>query len=843
MSDEPQKVIQPTIFPTPFAPAKCNKTWVIPYSCASCGGLQTPLIKDWVSCIMEPVAVWLKMLKFDFYNDWVSGSLYFPLIKRKRKIRKRRKKLGQLKKDKFCDFDCDTFQGVQTYLVNRIRLKTPIFTNPEVEIAGCKTKIRGKITTNWYGAIGNTTTENLDTAATELVLPGTNNNGEGCQITFDNYAAVVSAFQPFSQVQVNGTPQKQWEKEVQTEHGKPEYIETIDPLTGNETFVNIGGHGHHKNKCNRTRMMERGEYYKDSLDCWTKWDEPDVVEVTSLQPPDISDTVEETINIAQDASTACLDCIGPFDEECCKPDCGTNGVAGCTAFCTCSDQESRNYEQVMEHGYVKTSDHDNALYYASIITSDDIAFNDREYKANLIMPIGVTELGSSTYCDIDDAPFIMDELSPTTFQVSMEKLKFRWGADVQNFTDTTVTPPVTYDWASTVNKVEDKDGTLNLRAYVEFSCVATVCLNTLATVQQSQIGTEIIDSNDLGVEIGNCFTRFINDPDIRGYFCRRFSGYKDTQLNVHYMRPGSTQYENDYQIYPEIILTEGYKLAYILEGGSAIIGSEYNDEDEFVPGDACGFYKPNNSVSPDYFYGAAQGQTSGFDPFPNTTNLSTSNFGNSAHLPSNLSYPYTVDVINDMTGGEDDNNGNSAIKGIKFNRSQTPYHLYFGLVPGKTSLHKTVAKFFADKIDKVTLEGIGEKDPGPDVHNQNNITNTVKNPYSIYRTCLGQTQLPAATSSGFVPTGGLSSQGLGCEMVITVLISQETYLNGNDGSMSVTPTLGIGPFTYDWNNGDDHTNYNEFISWHLFGNCYRLYRVSSITWRISHNPINSYQPS
>ena len=456
----------------------------------------------------------------------------------------------------------------------------------------------------------------------------------------------------------------------------------------------------------------------------------------------------------------------------------------------------------MEHGYVKTSDHDNALYYASIIPSDDIAFNDSEYKANLIIPIGVTELGSSTYCDIDDAPFIMDELSPTTFQVSMEKLKFRWGADVANFTDTTVTPNVNYDRAYTVSKVEDKDGTLNLRAYVEFSCVATVCLNTLATVQQSQIGTEIIDSNDLGVEIGNCFTRFINDPDIRGYFCRRFSGYKDTQLNVHYMRPGSNQYENDYQIYPEIILTDGYDLAYILEGGTAVIGSEYNDEDEFVPGDACGFYKPNNSVSPDYFYGVAQGQTSGFVPFPNTINLSTSNFGLTSHLPTNLSYPYTIDEINDSDGHEDDNNGNTDIKGIKFNRSQTPYHLYFGLVPGKTSLHKTVAKFFADKIDKVTLEGIGEKDPGPDVHNQNNITNTVKNPYSIYRTCLGQTQLPAATSSGFVPTGGLSSQGLGCDMVITALISDETYLNGNDGSISITPTLGIGPFTYNWNNGD-----------------------------------------
>ena len=320
-ADEPGDAIQPTIFPTPFAPAKCNKTWVIPFSCAGCGGLQTPLIKDWVSCIMEPVAVWLKMLKFDFYNDWVSGALYFPLIKRKRKVKKRRKKLGQLKKDKFCDFDCDTFQGAQTYLVNRIRLKTPIFKNPEVEIAGCKTKIRGKITTNWYGAIGNTTTENLDTAATEIVLPGTNNNGDGCQITFDNYAAVVSAFQPFTDVQVNGTPQKQWEKEVQTEHGKPEYVETIDPLTGNETFVNIGGHGHHKNKCNRTRMMERGEYYKNSLDCFTDWNQPLPTDITtSISPPDPSTNFDSPPDTSQDNLTDCLKCVGVTDmTECCKP--------------------------------------------------------------------------------------------------------------------------------------------------------------------------------------------------------------------------------------------------------------------------------------------------------------------------------------------------------------------------------------------------------------------------------------------------------------------------------------------------------------------------------------------
>ena len=49
------------------------------------------------------------MLKFDFYNDWVGGSLYFPLVKRKYKLKKRKRKFGQIKKDKFCDFDWNLY--------------------------------------------------------------------------------------------------------------------------------------------------------------------------------------------------------------------------------------------------------------------------------------------------------------------------------------------------------------------------------------------------------------------------------------------------------------------------------------------------------------------------------------------------------------------------------------------------------------------------------------------------------------------------------------------------------------------------------------------------------------
>ena len=46
----------------------------------------------------------------------------------------------------------------------------------------------------------------------------------------------------------------------------PEYIETED-AGGNSTWKNIGGHAHHRNICDDTRMVERKEFFKTSLDC------------------------------------------------------------------------------------------------------------------------------------------------------------------------------------------------------------------------------------------------------------------------------------------------------------------------------------------------------------------------------------------------------------------------------------------------------------------------------------------------------------------------------------------------------------------------------------------------
>jgi hypothetical protein len=75
------------------------------------------------------------------------------------------------------------------------------------------------------------------------------------------------------------------------------------------------------------------------------------------------------------------------------------------------------------------------------------------------------------------------------------------------------------------------------------------------------------------------------------------------------------------------------------------------------------------------------------------------------------------------------------------NRTQTPYFLYFGLVPGKTALHRTVWQFFADLIDAVTLEGLyaSNSTVSENINNAPSINNTGDNPFTVYKTCLGET--------------------------------------------------------------------------------------------------------
>ena len=255
-----------TILSSPFGPTDCNRRYAKPGGCVNCGGYQTQVIKDWVSCLLEPVAVFLKMLKFDFYNDWVGGSLYFPLIKRKYKLKKRGRKFGQIKKDKFCDFDCydkeepGDFQGDDTYQQWRIKVKDVIGTNPTITVDGCTAKVKGKRVTNWYGTVDNDDQiYNLNLAVKELTFGGTDTNSNDCNIKFATWDDFTTTF-------TSSIDYEDQSKEVATEHGKPEYIETDDGF-GNSTWKNIGGHGHHKNSCDNTNMVERKEFFKTTLDC------------------------------------------------------------------------------------------------------------------------------------------------------------------------------------------------------------------------------------------------------------------------------------------------------------------------------------------------------------------------------------------------------------------------------------------------------------------------------------------------------------------------------------------------------------------------------------------------
>ena len=858
--DPDLEYIQHTLFRQPFIGNDCNKTYLgmNPVTnadeniiCKTCGGPQIRILKDWVSCVLEPVAVWLRMLKFDFYNDWVGGVLYFPLIKRKYKLKKKGRKFGQIKKDKFCQFNCAQIDSVKTkearnnwwksptwtgiptiykesfqgndagYTVNRIRLEKPPYSAPLItdNSSGCKFTMESDITTHWYGSPSSTQAQDMLSATKEIQLKGKNDAEEGCVIKFTSFAAL--------QTFMNGYPSITLHQEEKTEtgiYGKPNYILTEDQF-GQDSWLNIGGNALHKNICNQTYMLEREEYFKETLDCpsvYVKESYGTLSSSSSIDPPGSRDQSGNEGLTAPKAGGFIMagkpadGFYGCIDQRGCEPDCGSNGVRACNLFCPCSSVTGTlgewfgglgptyiplpgvdEYKVLISHGLVTWFNHE--IFYTPIvpppqydeagnkINDGDDSFNSDEYKANIMLPTTIMELGSSTFCDIDDAPFIMNTLPPTTYGVSYESVKYK----MDKISDEE------YD----ILKFKDKEGSINLSAYVEFGCVATVCFNASATVNGSQIGVTPIDKNDIGIEIDTCFMRFIHEPEVREYFCNRFNGFKNELLDQHHMRPGSNVFENDYEVYEEMKLQESPQRTYTFTDstpGQTYV-SEYDDGDFFVPGDACGYHSYNKdwevigSITPDYFYGLAPGQTSGMINFPNPPGSNMAGiFGLQAHQDVGLGTG--VDVISPdspsnipgvVTEGAGDN-GLTNIKGIRFNRSQTPYYLYFGLVPGKTALHKTVGKFFADKINAVTLEGVGESDNAVSetVNNQNNINNNVTNPYSIYRTCLGQTVIPSDTTGG---AGGTQS-GSGTQ---TPGSGTQTPGSGTPGTGSNNPWSGV----------------------------------------------------
>ena len=666
-----------TLIPTPFAPNVCNRVYSVPFGCKNCGGLQTAGLKDWVSCTMEPVAIFLRMLKFDFYNDWVGGSLYFPLIKRKYVLKKRKRKLGQIKKDKFCDFECrdrgsNDFQGSQYFKMYAIKIKSMPFSNPKIQVNGCTAKVKGKRISNWYGDQNMTEIQSKDKAAKELQFSGNLQSGDGCIISFNSYSQLENVFNS------QNISFEVKDKKVANEHGKPEYIEVVDS-NGVTSWKNIGGHGHQRNFCDDVRLMERKEYFKPLLDC-------------NIDGPYDEGLIEGPLVVVNDVGETSQGCDGYT----CGPKCGTNGVAPCITYNVQTDYD--NFKQIIKHGLISWEDGE--IYYTPYIPNNDKKNNKSEYKANLLLPTSILELGSMSYCDIDDVPFIMDQLPPTTFQASYEDIKYKIDSGGQ------------YNGGKLkkFSKFKDNDdASLNLSNYVEYSCVKTICTNILGAVNQSQIGVGIIDANDIGVAKGSCFMRFEHDEEVRSYFCKKFNGYKAKDLSFHHNRPGSIEFDNQYNTFPEIKIYDNPKTYYDLPG-VGIIESEYNDSESFIPGDACG-YIDSKTKKVDYFYSLAPGTTNKFINYPNGNSVLS--FGN--NNPNNF--------------------------GIKISRTQTPYYLYFGLIPGKTSLHKTVSNFFADKINAVTLVGAGssENKVSSTRNNTPNINEEETNQATIYKTCLGET--------------------------------------------------------------------------------------------------------
>jgi len=594
-------LITPTLFPTPFAPLSCNVNQVIP--CPTCGGLELSPIDEWVRCKLEAIAAFLGLIKFDFYNDWLNGSLYFPLIKRKFKTKKRKKKFGQIKKDKFCDFNC--------YVPEQPETSSPIYPLPPtgnvgippVSLQGGKGKYLLSNTDN-YGELPFFLYNTFPIPNPIFLLTGTP-------------PAVLPWYYPFLQDGVNN-------RLYNKIHGKPKYVEYENTDLGFTQFQNIGGHAHHQNICNSSYLVERKEFTKLNMDCY--------VDTESTPPTPDSDSTED------------LDLAPPTQEElgaCAKGTC-IPGVKACSAFCACKEEDLGLGYNTMEisHGIIKYEKGN--IYYASIIPNKPTAdYNGAELnaiydgpflKSTLLYPTNITELGSSTFCDIDDQPFLIDKLEPTTFKISEQP-----GGD---------------------------KSTINVTTYADFGCNATKCINPKNVVVSSQIGIEVNDVTDQAHELETCESLFDHDEEIRGYFCRRFSTYTDPNHDISYAQPSTINRDNTYETYPEIPDNTPNLLVDLGDDNDTI-----NDGNGFTSGDLC------KMKDGKYIYGIN----------------------------------YTTEILKD-----DPDSINESVEGVSFRTSQTPYYFYFGLIPGKTALHKTVGKFFADKIDEETLAGIDDLDePNP----------------------------------------------------------------------------------------------------------------------------------
>jgi hypothetical protein len=704
----------PTIIGTPFARRVCNSNQ-IKGLCLSCGGSFTPMIGPWVACKLEGIAAWLNMLKFDFYNDWVNGTLYFPLIKRKYKLKKRKKKFGQIRKDKFCDFDCDDFQGGSN-IEYSIRMFYKDYGSKTVITGQCKAKLSGQVPyqSNWVSDKDITYALAIKGCWNQLneMIGGKHVQTQApCTPNLELYTAAQYLSVYNIEVEINS-------KYVPDEHAKPRYITTKDPVTGVDTQVNVGGHSHHLNKCNKTYRHEKWSFIQEEMGCDKENKKASKDCEGGGDGSGIS--IGETVSEDDDDNTPVPVGLGcdPNQDQCALGGGCQWGANSCSGICRPKDSEAdsppcpcinclcpHSYgDWEIKHGMAKWED--SVIYYPSVIPKGDLTHNETlsQLKGNLLFPTNICEVGSSVFCDIDDTPFVMDQLLPTTFQVSEEGEIFKAGTNGPG-------------GEIGVKDITDKgDSGVNLRGYVDFGCVAAHCVNPNATAVQSQIGIDMLDKNEIGKEIGACKILFDHDEEIREYFCKRFSTYKPgDSLDVHYQRPGGPEFENNYATYGEYIPGPGqdYYFTPPLGNWEVILnGGAINDGDPFIPGDRCGMVRDNTYVN--NFYGV---------DIPGATLMDR------YYIPS--------DEFNDIElGGTQTWDTTSGVNHIS---SHTPYFFYFGIVPGKTALHKVVSKYFADKIDKTTLAGLpGSQNASQNINNQTNHRNSIKNPFSILKSCLGE---------------------------------------------------------------------------------------------------------
>jgi hypothetical protein len=689
-----------TIKPQLFAAGRCVSDLIT--ECVSCKGTYYQPITDWVSCRLEAIAKFFNMLDFEFYNDWMNGSLYFPLIKRKLKIKRAKKAAkgkslkrgqGQIKKDSFCDYDCDGGNNEPDYQhpdkVDLYSVKLRGGGKQEFTFEGCKVNLPRRISAKqWY--------EDVDQVYKTIEFKGNQVDDitKACTFTLSDYCSVNTCNDG---VELNGTTKKLIikTKKVPGEHGKPKYIKIGAGTDGDgkkiSVWENVGGHGHQRNKCKKNYFIEKEEYTKTDLsDC---------------KPIKFS-------NGSSDAGLGDTN-IESEEKDVCDLPCTGQGAAACNKNSTDCECDEYGYNIDPNYrGIVKWEDGE--IYYTSIKDEGDEvedkseepdsntgfdgkgSFDDRHYKKNMFFPTNITELGSSVFCDIDEAPFIMDQLEPTTYRVSEEELSVGKNKDIPN--------DVTADYV-----LKEKEGNINLNAYIDFGCTGVRCMNVRASLTEAQVGTELFDLNDTGLECGTCTAYVDVDTDVRQYFCQRFStfvpetnGNVISNMKVNYMRPGGSQGENYYEPYNDITATCGdfeNKTA-LVDGGTTQsdvinIDNGVNDGDAITPGDKCGYLTTGTTGSLDfqnvkYFYGMDL-----------STTHTKNNLKNYPFEESKLGSDYKegIDVEQNPILVNDD-------EGISPFTTQTPYFFYFGLVPGKTALNKVVGKFFADKINAETLETI-----------------------------------------------------------------------------------------------------------------------------------------